>query len=83
MESIETLRERGPRYELARTYLGLRTALTSDIHRRDEAREALDQTGDIFQELGAKPDLAKIDELDSQLASGSTSPFGERSEGDV
>ena len=83
MDSIKTLREHGPRYELARTYLALGTALASDIHRRDEAREALDKIHTIFQELGAKPDLVKIDELDSQLVSGSTSPFGERSEGDV
>ena len=64
MDSIETLREHGPRCELARTYL------------------TLDQAGAIFKELGAKPDLGKIDALDSNLASGSTSLFGERSEGD-
>ena len=81
MESIETLREHGSRCELARTYLAL--AAAPDVNRRAEAREVLDQAGAIFQELGAKPDLVKIDELDSQLASGSTSPFGERSEADV
>jgi len=63
MESIETLREHGPRNEFARTYL--------------------DQAGAIFQELGAKLDLERIDALDYQLAYGSTSPLGERSEGDV
>ena len=83
MESIETLREHGTRYELARTYLTLVAALASDAARWAEARKALDQAGAIFQELGANPDLVKIDELDSQLASESTSPFGERSEADV
>ena len=82
MKSIETLREHGPRCELARTYLPQGTALASNVNRRAEAREALDQAGAFFQELGAKLDLGKIDELDSQLVSGSTSPFGERSEGD-
>ena len=58
------------------------TALASDADRHVEAREALDQARAIFQELGAKLDLGKIDELDSQLASGGTT-FEERSKGDV
>ena len=82
MESIETLREHGPRCELARTYLALGAATASDVNRWDEARDALDQAGTIFQALGAKPDLGKIDALDYQLAYGSTSPLGERSERD-
>ena len=83
MESIATLREHGPRYELARTYLALAAALSSDVNHRTEAREALDQARTIFQELGAKLDLGKIDDLNSQLVSGSTSPLEERSEGDA
>ena len=83
MESLETLKEHGPRYELARTYLALGVALESDVNHRAEAREALDQARTIFQELGAKLDLGKIDALDYQLASRSTTIFGERSEGDV
>jgi len=63
--------------------LALGASLGSEVDRQIEAREALDQAGAIFQELGAKLDLDKIDELDSQLASGSTTTFGERSEGDV
>ena len=43
----------------------------------------LDQAGGIFQELGAKLDLGKIDELDSQLASENTTIFGKRSEANV
>lgn len=82
-ESLETLREHGPRYELARTYRALAAALAPDVNRRAEAKDALDQAGAIFQELGAKLDLGKIDELDFRLASGNTSTFEERSEGDV
>jgi len=82
-QSLETLRQHGPRYELARTYLALGAALGSEVVRWAEAREALDKAGAIFQELGAKLDLDKIDELDAQLASGNTSTCGERSEGDV
>jgi tetratricopeptide (TPR) repeat protein len=82
-QSLGTLRQHGPRYELARTYLALGAALGAEAARWAEAREALDQAGAIFQELGAKLDLEKIDELDAQLASGNTSTFGERSEGDV
>jgi hypothetical protein len=63
--------------------LALGAALGSEAVRWAEAREALDQADAIFQELGAKLDLDKIDELDAQLASGSTTTFGERSEGDV
>jgi len=80
IESIETLREHGPRCELARTYLALGAATASDVNRWNEARDALDQAGAIFQELGAKLDLERIDALDYQLAYGSTSLFGERSE---
>jgi tetratricopeptide (TPR) repeat protein len=83
MVSIETLGQHGPRYELARSYLALGAAIASDVNRWDEARGALDQARAIFQELGAKLDLERIGELDSQLASGSISPFRERSEGDV
>jgi len=82
IESIETLREHGPRCELARTYLALGAATASDVNRWNEARDALDQAGAIFQELGAKLDLERIDALDYQLAYGSTSLFGERSERD-
>ena len=82
-QSLETLRGHGPRYELARTYLALATALAPDVNRRAEAKDALDQAGAIFQELGAKLDLGRIDELDSRLASGNTSTFEERSKGDV
>jgi len=82
-ESLETLRQHGPRYELARTYLALAAALGSDPNRRAEAREALDQAGGIFRELGAKLDIEKINILDSQLASGSTSTVEERSERDI
>jgi len=83
MESIETLREHGPRCELARTCLVLAAAMASDVARWAEAREALDQARTIFQELGAKLDLERIDALDYQLVSGSISLFGERSEADV
>ncbi len=83
MESIETLREHGHRYELARTYLSLGAATASDVNRWDGAREVLNQAGGIFQELGAKLDLERIDALASHLASGSTSPLEERSGGDV
>jgi len=79
--SIETLGQHGPRYELARTYLALGAAIASDVNRWDEARGALNQARPIFQELGAELDLERIVELESQLASESTSPFGERSEG--
>jgi tetratricopeptide (TPR) repeat protein len=71
-QSLETLREHGPRYELARTYLALGTTLASAADRRAEAREALDQAGTIFQELGAKLDIEKTNILLSQLASGSS-----------
>jgi tetratricopeptide (TPR) repeat protein len=82
-QSLETLRQHGSRYELARTYLALGAALAKDAARWAEAKDALDQAGSIFQELGAKQDLGKIDKLDSRLASRSTSTSEERSEGDV
>ena len=60
-QSLETLRQHGPRYELGRTYLALGFALATDDNRRVETRQALDQAASIFQELGAKLDLQKID----------------------
>jgi len=81
--SIEILEQHGPRYELARTYLALGVAITSDVNRWDEAGGALNQARAIFQELGAKLDLERIGELDSQLATRDSSPVGKRSEGDV
>ena len=83
MVSMETLGQHGPRYKLARTYLALGVAIASDVDRWDEARETLEKPRAIFQELGAKLDLERISELDSRLASGNTSTFEERSEGDV
>ena len=77
------LEDMGSAISGARSKSALGAALGSKADRQIEAREALDQAGAIFQELGAKLDLDKIDELDSQLASGSTITFGERSEGDV
>jgi tetratricopeptide (TPR) repeat protein len=70
--SLETLREHGPRYELARTYLALGAALAPDVDRRAEARDALDRAGGIFQELGAKLDVETTNILVSRLASGSS-----------
>ncbi len=82
-QSLETLREHGPRYELARTYLALGAALASHVDRSAEAREALDQAGTIFQNLGAKLDVEKVKFLDAQLASESRSTPEERGEEDV
>jgi len=83
MVSLETLGQHGPRYELARTYLALGAAIASYLDRWDEARDALDQARTIFQELGAKLDLERMGEHYSHLATRDSSPFGERSEGDV
>jgi tetratricopeptide (TPR) repeat protein len=82
MASVELLRQHGPRYELARTYLALGTAIALDENRWDETKKVLEEARIIFQELGAKVDLERMGELDTQLAFGSNSPFGERSEGD-
>ena len=71
-QSLETLREHGPRYELGRTYLALGAALAPDVDRRAEARDALDRAGGIFQELGAKLDVETTNILVSRLASGSS-----------
>jgi tetratricopeptide (TPR) repeat protein len=82
MESAEHLRKHGTRYELARTYLALGTAIRMDEKRCDEAKEALEKAHVIFQELGAKLDLERMDELDSWLESGKPSQVEKRSEGD-
>jgi predicted ATPase len=82
-QSLESLREHGPRYELGRTYLALGSALTDDITRSDDAREALKQAEGIFLELGAKQELRKTNIVVSQLISGSTSLSKGRSGGDV
>jgi tetratricopeptide (TPR) repeat protein len=83
MQSLETLKEHGPRFEIGRTYLALGIALADDITRSDDAREALKHAGGIFLEMGAKQELRKTNIVASQLTSGSTSLSKGRSEGDV
>jgi hypothetical protein len=65
MASVELLRQHGPRYELARTYLALGTTIGLDENRSVEAEEALERAHIIFQELGAKLDLELMGELDT------------------
>jgi tetratricopeptide (TPR) repeat protein len=81
-ESIEILEQHGPRYELARGYLALGRAAAQNVNRRDEALETLGRARAIFQELGAKLDLERVTEFESQLAAGDSSPKKKRSEGD-
>jgi tetratricopeptide (TPR) repeat protein len=79
-QSIDTLEENAPRYEVAHSYMALGGALATDTSRLDESKNALEKAQAIFEELGARLDLERARALLAKLTYANTSEIEEGAE---